>query len=325
MIIKVKASKRHTWRTVYSKQGKGSYKFNPAITTLPAVFHEHHNTACLKVVSKLSSIFTIKALYLYSTDREPPCEKGLPCQIPQLLGNNTKWTKSCCIGYTIDLLQLLMRDLRFDVDVYMIEDGYYGSFHKGVWNGMIGDVVYGKADIAVAAITITKERSKYVDFTHPFMRQDVGIVTLIKEKQLSFVNWQFMNPLEQEVFYIVLACLLVCTLLLYLIENERFTVKYWTDGVRNGPVYLWGEGFSYLSGLTLQRDLGGQNPKKCGGRLMSLLFAFTMLVVMTTYTAVLTASKVRLESIDVFKGMKDPRVSMHYLLQIEKSHLETEN
>ena len=231
---------------IYSKQGKGPYEFNPDIKTFAAVFNGYHNTVRLKVVSKLSSLFTIKAPYpyLHSTDREQPCEKGLPCRIPQFIENNTKWTKSYCIGYTIDLLQLLMNDLRFGVDLYIIEDRNYGSFQKGVWNRMIGDVVHGNVDVALAAITMTEERSKYVHFKDPFMRQYVGIVTCIKEKQLSFVNWQFMNPLEAEVFYIVLACLLVCTLLLYLIENEKFSVKYWTNGVRDSPLYPWGKGFS---------------------------------------------------------------------------------
>ena len=41
-----------------------------------------------------------------------------------------------------------------------------------------------------------------------------------------------------------------------------------------------------------------------------VVVAFTMVIVMTAYTAVLTASNVRQEEIDPFKGMQDERVSI---------------
>ena len=311
--MKAKASKIYAWNTVYSKQGNGPYKFNPSIASFFTIFNGYYNTVRLKMVSILDSPFTMKAPFLYSAHREPACERGLPCQVPQSKGISTKWTKNCCIGYVVDLLQLLMKDLHFDVDFYIVEDGYYGSFHKGIWNGMIGDVAYKKADAAIAGLTITRDRSKYVDFTDPFMRQDVGIVTLLDKGELSFLNWQFLNPLKPEVLYAVLISLLIGTVGLYFIENQMTAVKRLIDPAANPPVYSWREGFSYFAGLTFQRDLGGKNPKKYGSRLMSLTFAFSMLVVMTTYTAVLTASKVKHEPTDVFKGVKDPRVSMKYI------------
>ena len=49
---------------------------------------------------------------------------------------------------------------------------------------------------------------------------------------------------------------------------------------------------SYISGVTLQRDLGGVNPKRPGTRLLAVAFAFVMVFIVTTYTAVLAAQSV---------------------------------
>jgi ABC-type amino acid transport substrate-binding protein len=46
------------------------------------------------------------------------------------------------------------------------EEEYYGSKSgNGTWNGMVGMVARGTADIAVSEIFVTKERSEVVAFT----------------------------------------------------------------------------------------------------------------------------------------------------------------
>ena len=45
------------------------------------------------------------------------------------------------------------------------------SFKK--WNGVIGDIVEGKADLAVGSLTINNERSQYIEFSKPFKYQGI--------------------------------------------------------------------------------------------------------------------------------------------------------
>ena len=49
-------------------------------------------------------------------------------------------------------------------------DGRYGALDEntGLWSGMIGSVISGSADLAVADITQTAMRETVVDFTVPF-------------------------------------------------------------------------------------------------------------------------------------------------------------
>jgi len=79
-------------------------------------------------------------------------------------------------GYLVDLLKVLAKFLKFKYEIRLVDDGKYGSFDGSKWNGMIGEVISGTADIALADITMTPMREKYVDFSHPFM--EVGITAI---------------------------------------------------------------------------------------------------------------------------------------------------
>ena len=47
-------------------------------------------------------------------------------------------------GYLIDLITTLSVRLKFDFELYEVEDGNYGTQNaSGDWNGMIGDLISG--------------------------------------------------------------------------------------------------------------------------------------------------------------------------------------
>jgi len=79
-------------------------------------------------------------------------------------------------GYLVDLLKTLSKFLKFKYEIKIADDGKHGSFDGSKWNGMIGEVISGTADIALADITMTPMREKHVDFSHPFMQ--VGITAI---------------------------------------------------------------------------------------------------------------------------------------------------
>eukprot|EP00112_Aurelia_sp_Birch-Aquarium-sp1_P012003 Seg2519.5 transcript_id=Seg2519.5/GoldUCD/mRNA.D3Y31 product="Glutamate receptor ionotropic NMDA 1" protein_id=Seg2519.5/GoldUCD/D3Y31 len=262
-----------------------------------------------RVVTIIDAPFTMEVPYLLSGDKSfYQCDRGLLCRIPRRNASATKWEQSCCIGHSIDLLTMLMMRLGVSVDIYIVEDGFYGSRVNGSFNGMIGDVASGKADMTIAGLTITSLRSTVVDFTSPFIRQDVGIVTKSTKKELQFINWQFAVPIESNVIIAVFLGILLGTFMTYVLENQELVMKRIVDPKGFPPRYLWREGFTYYSGLTFQRDLGGKNPKEFGSRVVAIGFAFAMLVIMTTYTAVLTATKVTQKDPNPFLGVKDQRM-----------------
>ena len=198
-----------------------------------------------------------------------------------------------------------------------MEDGKYGAADRnGSWNGMMADVVQGNADIAVAGITITEQRGRQVIFTHPFLEAEMGIIVKPSKKILQFVNFEFLSPLSGQLQLMLWFVIIGTMVLNYVFENNLYVYslisrRQTTSKARKkyASYYSTFESMSYISGVTLQRDLGGVNPKRPGARLLAVAFAFVMVFIITTYTAVLAAQSVQDQEHNPFKGSRDPRVS----------------
>ncbi|XP_063288175.1 glutamate receptor 3 isoform X4 [Pelobates fuscus] len=60
-------------------------------------------------------------------------------------------------GYCVDLASEIAKHVGIKYKLSIVEDGKYGARdpETKIWNGMVGELVYGRADIAVAPLTIT--------------------------------------------------------------------------------------------------------------------------------------------------------------------------
>ncbi|XP_037041000.1 probable glutamate receptor isoform X2 [Bradysia coprophila] len=88
-------------------------------------------------------------------------------------------------GYVVDLIDTISKQLKFNYTLQINPSGMIGSVDKsGRWNGMIGEIVDGRAHIAAGSISITRNRESAVDFTVPFMNLGIGVIvkTEIYEK-----------------------------------------------------------------------------------------------------------------------------------------------
>ena len=59
---------------------------------------------------------------------------------------------------------------------------FQGKMVNGSWNGMVGSVVSGQADIVAADLTMTSKRAEVLHFTVPFLTAHVTVV-LKKERR----------------------------------------------------------------------------------------------------------------------------------------------
>ncbi|CAG2103116.1 unnamed protein product [Medioppia subpectinata] len=90
-------------------------------------------------------------------------------------------TNDALHGYVVDLMNEIANIVGFQYKLYLSPDGKYGSVTNSSANGMIGEVYEGRADFAVADITVTDERAKYVEFTQPFIDYNPLAVLLHKD------------------------------------------------------------------------------------------------------------------------------------------------
>lgn len=98
-------------------------------------------------------------------------------------------------GLLVDLMSTLAARLKITLDFNVLRDGKYGNKSpNGSWNGIIGELVKQKADIGLAALTITPSRMKVVRFSIPFLT--TGIVGLGRKETFRFGNQDIREVLK---------------------------------------------------------------------------------------------------------------------------------
>lgn len=79
----------------------------------------------------------------------------------------TKFGNDRYEGFAIDVINELSLLLGFDYEFILQNDSHYGKYDEATreWNGMINEVMSGRADIAITDLTVTAERSRALHFT----------------------------------------------------------------------------------------------------------------------------------------------------------------
>uniref|UniRef100_A0A6I8PGA2 Glutamate receptor n=1 Tax=Ornithorhynchus anatinus TaxID=9258 RepID=A0A6I8PGA2_ORNAN len=197
-------------------------------------------------------------------------------------------------GFCVDMLRELAELLRFRFRLRLVEDGLYGAPEpNGSWTGMVGELINRKADLAVAAFTITAEREKVIDFSKPFMTLGISILyrVHIGRKPGYF---SFLDPFSPAVWLFMLLAYLAVSCVLFL--AARLSPYEWYNPhpcLRARPHVLENQ---YTLGNSLWFPVGGFMqqgseimPRALSTRCVSgVWWAFTLIII-SSYTANLAA------------------------------------
>ncbi|XP_068600713.1 glutamate receptor 1-like isoform X2 [Brachionichthys hirsutus] len=129
-------------------------------------------------------------------------------------------------GYCAELASEIAKHVGFVYRLELVGDGKYGSrdIDTKMWNGMVGELVYGKADVAVAPLTITLVREQVIDFSKPFM--SLGISIMIKKPTKSKPGvFSFLDPLAYEIWMCIVFAYIGVSVVLFLVS--RFSPYEW--------------------------------------------------------------------------------------------------
>lgn len=262
---------------------------------------EIHMPHYLRVVTIEESPYTMvhkKSAVLYDKNRRK-CDIGTTCWKYQVVNNTKRLRPYCCVGFFMDLWGTLEVDLGFDSFIYIVEDQQYGDISNGTWVGMVGELVHNKADVIVASLTLNKKRHEVVDYTLPFLLGGMAMVTRINEEPLPFVNFEALKSLRLDLWIGTMSVTVVATLLIFIAAKWRKS----EDGI-------WQDSINHFIGLFFQRDLGGKIPYYLSGAIISISVAVFTYLIMSAYTAALTANYVSYTENLVVSGFDDPKVNI---------------
>jgi len=179
-------------------------------------------------------------------------------------------------GFSIDLWDEIAKDLQLDyewVQVATVKD-------------QLAAVQDGRADVAIAGISMTPEREQIIDFTHPYFDAGLRIMTSAQSRAspLQLIS-TILSPALLQVLGIGLLTLLVMAHIIWLVErgsNEAMPKAYLPG--------IWEAMWWSLSTIATLEYGDKSKPHNILKRLLAMLLVVMGIILIAQFTAAITAS-----------------------------------
>ncbi|KAK1886450.1 Glutamate receptor ionotropic NMDA 2A [Dissostichus eleginoides] len=221
-----------------------------------------------------------------------PCRKHVKDNSTSSGGS---YIKQCCKGFCIDILKKIARNVKFTYDLYLVLNGKHGKKINNMWNGMVGEVVYKKAIMAVGSLTINEERSVAIDFSVPFV--ETGISVMVSRSNGT------VSPS---------AFLAIAVFLFEFVSPLGFNRNLAQGKDPHGPSFTIGKAVWLLWGLVFNNSVPVQNPKGTTSKVIVSVWAFFAVIFLASYTANLAAFMIQEEFVDQVTGLSDKKFQSPY-------------
>ncbi|KAM6473333.1 glutamate receptor ionotropic, NMDA 2C [Liasis olivaceus] len=219
------------------------------------------------------------------------------------------YTKLCCKGFCIDILKKLAKTVKFSYDLYLVTNGKHGKIVDGFWNGMIGEVYYKRADMAIGSLTINEERSQIIDFSVPFV--ETGISVMVARSNGTVSPSAFLEPYSPAVWVMMFVmCLTVVAVTVFVFEYFSpvgYNQNLISGKKSGGPSFTIGKSIWLLWALVFNNSVPIENPKGTTSKIMVLIWAFFAVIFLASYTANLAAFMIQEQYIDTVSGLSDKK------------------
>ena len=165
---------------------------------------------------------------------------------------------------------------------------------------MLRAVQHGQADAAVAALTITSERERNLDFSHPFLSAGLGIaVPRSGDGGWLAVGTRLVSGPFLTLVGGLLGLLLLVGLAVWLFERRR------NAQFGGNPAQGIGSGLWWSAVTMTTVGYGDKAPKSIGGRAIAMVWMFASVIITSSFTAAITTTLTVGELSDRIKGPKD--------------------
>uniref|UniRef100_A0A8C5BEE0 Glutamate receptor n=1 Tax=Gadus morhua TaxID=8049 RepID=A0A8C5BEE0_GADMO len=219
----------------------------------------------------------------------------------------------CCYGFCIDLLIKLAMNMNFTYEVHLVADGKFGTqervnnSNKKEWNGMMGELLSGLADMIVAPLTINNERAQYIEFSKPFKYQ--GLTILVKKEIPRSTLDSFMQPFQSTLWLLVGLSVHVVAVMLYLLDRFSPFGRFKVNSEEEEEDALTLSSAMWFSwGVLLNSGIGEGAPRSFSARILGMVWAGFAMIIVASYTANLAAFLVLDRPEERITGINDPRL-----------------
>ncbi|MGM0576727.1 MAG: transporter substrate-binding domain-containing protein [Myxococcota bacterium] len=178
-------------------------------------------------------------------------------------------------GISVDLWKevALRLDLDYEFEEHSLED-------------LLDGVESGRVDVGVAALTVTPDREKSFDFSHPFYTSGLGIA-VVPESQSGWLAALkgFFSLRMLKVVGGLAGVLLLAGFLVWLFERKRNPGEF-AEGRAGGL----GAAFWWSAVTMTTVGYGDMAPRTAGGRGIALVWMFTSVIIISSFTAAIASA-----------------------------------
>lgn len=179
-------------------------------------------------------------------------------------------------GLSIDLWQEVARRLELN----------YEFKEMGSPETLIAGVANGTLDASISAITVTADRAELVDFTQPYYNSGLGIVVPTKTDNAWWAMLAgFFSIRFLEVIAVLVLVLLSAGFGVWFFERKANAEQFGGSTHRGLAAAFW---WSAVTMTTV--GYGDKAPQTIGGRAIALIWMFTSVIIISSFTAQIATS-----------------------------------
>jgi len=151
---------------------------------------------------------------------------------------------------------------------------------------LLAAVQAGKVEVGMAALTINAEREKLIDFSHPYYTAGLAIAT----KARDYRSWvgalrPFLSPAFLKTVAALALVLLTVGWLVWMFERKKNSAQF-----GGSPVQGIGSSFWWSAVTMTTVGYGDKAPVSLGGRIIAIIWMFTGIIIISSFTAAITTS-----------------------------------
>ena len=150
---------------------------------------------------------------------------------------------------------------------------------------ILDDVAHGRLDLAVAPFAATIDRERLLDFSHAFLDVEMGIAVRRSDEQERWTSIAraLATPTALRLYFGIVLLVFLAGTTLWLLERRR-NPQFSGDALQGV-----GSGFWWSGVTTVAVGYGDKVPITFWGRMIALLWMSVSLILITAFTAFVTA------------------------------------
>ncbi|KAL8458834.1 hypothetical protein ACS0TY_036369 [Phlomoides rotata] len=183
-------------------------------------------------------------------------------------------------GFSVQVFEEVIKSMPYAVPFEYVPFEKPDGEAAGDYDELIYQIYLQKFDAVVGDVTITTNRSKYVDFTIPYTESGVATIVPIKDNQRKNA-WVFMKPLTTGLWLTIGAFFVFIGFVVWVLEHHE------NEDFQGPPLQQVGKMFwySFSTLVFAQRERVTSNLT----RFVVIVWVFAVLVLTSSYTANLTS------------------------------------